>query len=522
MKKVLLSLMVILAFSLANFAQTWTSVNSNLPSGDGVGQISVGMNNQNALWAYGTDNTGLNLDVFSKSTDGGQTWTLGAFNAGTGLSQLFAIDENTCWAVFNTGATQGIYKTTNGGTTWTKQGTAYGSASFADAMCFFDNNNGVAVGDPSGIPVYFEIYTTSDGGASWTRVATSNIPTPISGEYGITGDISYSGHFVWFGTNKGRIYRSSDKGMTWSVSATTYGTTQVVQPVFSDSLHGFSFLSYLNVGTDTTINITSDGGATWQDVTVSGTMYGRYVYYIPGTTATFVGSSGAAGADQGVSYTTDGGYHWTVVTAGGDYEANSWINVDKGWAGSTPSAKKSTGGMYIYAGDSLIPMAARFTANVTGVALGGTVHFTNLSVGFPNFSHWTFEGGTPATYNGTTPPAITYNTPGTYYVKLVVTNDWTSDTLLKPSYIYVGGVGINELNQNALTIFPNPVKNLMTVQSDNNIKEINLYDLSGRLVITQMVNSKTINVNTSDLSSGIYTLKAVLDGGIITKKIVIQ
>lgn len=82
MKKVLLSLMVILAFSLANFAQTWTSVNSNLPSGDGVGQISVGMNNQNALWAYGTDNTGLNLDVFSKSTDGGQTWTLGAFNAG--------------------------------------------------------------------------------------------------------------------------------------------------------------------------------------------------------------------------------------------------------------------------------------------------------------------------------------------------------------------------------------------------------------------------------------------------------
>jgi PKD repeat protein len=520
MKQILLSLMAILAISVATSAQIWTSVNSNLPSGDGVGQISVGMNNPNALWAFGIGSTGLNLDVFTKSTDGGLTWTKGTFNAGTGLSQLFAIDENTCWAVFNTGATQGLYKTTNGGTTWAKQGTAYGSSSFADAMCFLNNNDGVSIGDPIG--GYFEIYTSPDGGTTWTRVPTGNIPTPLSGETGLTGDYCASGHFVWFGTTTGRIFRSADKGLHWTATLTTYGTSLPVQPVFADSLHGMAFISYLNIGIDDSLDITSDGGATWQHIIPVGSMYGRYVSYVPGTTATYVGSSGLAGTAQGVSYSYDGGAHWTLITGGGDYEATAWTNVATGWAGSTASSKKSTGGMYIYAGDSLVPMAARFQADVTAIALGGTVNFTDLSVGYPNFSYWTFEGGIPSTYTGTTPPAITYNTPGSFYVKLIVVNDWTSDTLIKPDYIYVGGVGINEHSQNSVTVFPNPVKDLMTIQATSNIKEINLYDVTGQIVIAQTVNANKITISTSDLSAGIYSLKTILNTGTIIKKVVIQ
>lgn len=520
MKKILLSLVAILSISIASSAQTWTTVNSNLGSGVAVGQISVGMNNQNALWAYGVDNTGLILDTYTLSTDGGLTWTKGTFNAGTGLSQLFAIDENTCWAVFNSGATQGLYKTTNGGTTWAKQGTAYGSSSFADAMCFLNSNDGVAIGDPNG--GYFEIYTSPDAGVTWTRVPTGNIPTPLSGEAGITGDYCSFGNCVWFGTNKGRIYHSIDKGLHWTAVSTTYGTSQTVQPIFADSLHGMAFLSYLNVGVDTSVNLTSDGGATWQDVATVGTMDGRYVTYIPGTTATYVGSTGAAGGDLGVSYSYDGGTHWTVVTAGGDYDATAWVSVIKGWAGSTAATKKSTGGMFIYTGDSLVPMAPRFTADVNTIALGGIVHFTDLSVGFPTFTYWTFQGGIPATYTGTTPPAITYNTPGSFYVKMIVQNDWTSDTLIKPDYIYVGGVGINDPDQNSLTIFPNPVKDLMTIESTNNINEINLYNITGQLVLDKTVNAKKITLSISDLPAGIYSLKAILNSCTTFRKVVIQ
>jgi len=520
MKKIFLSLAAILVFSTAMIAQTWTSVNSNLPAGDGVGQISIGMNNQNALWAYGIGSTGLILDVFTKSTDGGATWTKGSFNAGTGLSQLFAIDENTCWAMFNTGATQGIYKTTDGGTTWAKQGTAYGSSSFADAMCFLDNNNGVAIGDPNG--GYFEIYTSSDGGTTWARVPTANIPTPLASEYGITGDCcSYGDNSVWFGTTKGRIFHSVDKGLHWTASETTYGTSQTVQPAFSDSLHGMAYFSYLNIGQDDSLNISSDGGTTWQGIAVTN-LYGRYISYIPGTASTFVGSSGSAGTDSGVCYTYDGGKHWTVITAGGNYQGNAWTNPVTGWAGSTASAKKSTGGMFIYKGDSLVPMAARFHASDTAIPLGGTITFTDLSVGFPTYSFWKFQGGIPASYSGTTPPAITYNTPGRYYVRLIVQNGWTSDTLLKNNYIYVGGVGINELNKSTVSVYPNPVRDVMTIQANSNIKEINLYDITGRLVINKTVGAKKVDVGTSSLSSGIYSLRTILDENTIITKVIIQ
>jgi len=522
MKKTLLSLMAILAFSIATLAQTgWTVVNSNFTSGNGVGQISIGMNNPNALWAFAIASTGLDLDSFTKSTDGGLTWTKGSFNAGTGLSQLFAIDETTCWALFNTGATQGIYKTINGGTTWTKKGTAYGSSSFADALHFFNASDGVAIGDTIG--GYFEIYTTTDGGETWTRVPQANIAAPSpSSETGLTGDYWAINNHIWFGTTNGRIYHSADKGFHWTAVLTPYGNTVAVAPVFADTAHGFAFRSYLDVGLVDTLGMTSDGGATFQKHGVGGLMYGRYVYHIPGTAGTYVGSSGLAGPDQGISYSYDGGLNWTTITSGYDFQATAWTDVATGWAGTTASTKKSTGGMYIYAGDSLLPLAARFTGYPTAISLGQPVTFTNLSSGVRNGSEWSFDGGIPATYSGNTPPAVVYNTPGSYNVRLIVSNDFTSDTLLKTAYIYVGGVGINELSQNAVSVFPNPVKDVMTVQSAWNIKEIQVFNVTGQLLIDQTVNAKTITVNTSGLTTGIYNMKAILENGTINKKVVIQ
>jgi len=518
MKKTLLSLMAILTFSIATLAQ-WNAVNSNLTVGVGVGQISVGMNNTDALWAYGIDAAGSILDTYTKSTDGGLTWTKGTFNAGTGLSQLFAIDATTCWAVMNTGATQGLYKTTNGGTTWVKKGTAYGSSSFADAMHFFNNLDGWAIGDPVG--GYYEIYTTTDGGETWTRVVTGNIPAPTSGEYGITGDYCAFGDNVWFGTNAGRVFRSVDKGLHWTVALTIFGNTETVAPEFTDALHGIAYRSYLNLGIEPALNITSNGGATWQDLAVGGSMYARYITHIPGT-STYVGSAGLAGTDQGVSFSYDGGQNWWVISTGGDYQATAWLDIATGWAGSTAATKKSTGGMFIYAGDSLQAPAAKFSSPDTLIALGGSATFTNESIGNPTTFLWTFQGGTPGTSALQTPPAITYNTPGSKNVTLAVTSAFGSNTLVKTGYIHVGGVGINELNANAVSVFPNPVKDVMMIQATSNIKEIQIYNAAGQLVINQMVNAKTITVNTSGLKTGIYNLKAILDNGTVNKKVVLQ
>jgi hypothetical protein len=86
----------------------------------------------------------------------------------------------------------------------------------------------------------------------------------------------------------------------------------------------------------------------------------------------------------------------------------------------------------------------------------------------------------------------------------------------------VGAFGVNELSANAVSVFPNPVKDVMTVQANRNINEIQVYDAAGQLIIDQTVNAKTITVNTSGLTTGIYTLKAILGNGTINKKVVIQ
>lgn len=83
------------------------------------------------------------------------------------------------------------------------------------------------------------------------------------------------------------------------------------------------------------------------------------------------------------------------------------------------------------------PPVADFSANFTTVSAGGSVVFTDLSTYSPTSWAWSFPGGTPASYNGQNPPAITYNTPGTYNAILTVTNANGNDIETKTNYIQV-------------------------------------------------------------------------------------
>jgi PKD repeat protein len=82
-------------------------------------------------------------------------------------------------------------------------------------------------------------------------------------------------------------------------------------------------------------------------------------------------------------------------------------------------------------------VVAAFTANNTEIDEGETVTFTDQSTGNPTSWQWDFGGGgTPATSTDQN-PAITFNTAGTYSVKLIVINTVNSDTLVKNDYITV-------------------------------------------------------------------------------------
>ena len=68
---------------------------------------------------------------------------------------------------------------------------------------------------------------------------------------------------------------------------------------------------------------------------------------------------------------------------------------------------------------------------------GNAVTFTDNSLCSPDLWSWSFPGGTPSSFFGQTPPAITYHTAGTYDVSLTVTNPLQSETKTRTDYIKV-------------------------------------------------------------------------------------
>ncbi len=346
MRKLTIAVAIFIAIGMNVIGQSgWTNVGSGLAADKGVGQISVGMNDNTAMWGMGINSDGSIYDAFTRSTNGGNTWEAGTFNAGTGLSQLFAIDGDICWAVFNTGSTQGLYKTEDGGLTWVKKGGVYGSSSFANVIHFFNDNDGFAQGDPVGTD--YELYTTDDGGETWTAIDGANIPDPTSGEFGITGNYHAVGDNIWWGTNQGRIFRSTDKGYTWDVALTAFGATETVGVLMFDATNGISYRSYLDMGVETTLNETNDGGATWTSFNTVGASFARFFAHVPGTVNTVIGSAHDETAGEGISISEDGGHNWTEITSGYPFMASVWFDLETGWCG-TLSSGNGTDGMYIY------------------------------------------------------------------------------------------------------------------------------------------------------------------------------
>lgn len=75
-----------------------------------------------------------------------------------------------------------------------------------------------------------------------------------------------------------------------------------------------------------------------------------------------------------------------------------------------------------------------------------------------------------------------------------------------------------------ISIFPNPIRDIININSPNELSNISIYDLSGQLVKTKDVNCTSCKVEVFDLTSGIYTVRIQSKDQTIIKaeKLVIQ
>jgi PKD repeat protein len=80
---------------------------------------------------------------------------------------------------------------------------------------------------------------------------------------------------------------------------------------------------------------------------------------------------------------------------------------------------------------------ADFEADRTIVPVGCPVNFTDKSSGIPFIWSWTFEGADVASSGDQNPAGITWSTPGTYMVSLEASNPAGTDAEIKQAYIVI-------------------------------------------------------------------------------------
>ena len=74
----------------------------------------------------------------------------------------------------------------------------------------------------------------------------------------------------------------------------------------------------------------------------------------------------------------------------------------------------------------------------------------------------------------------------------------------------------------AINIYPNPVHDLLTVESESNIREISVFDQMGRMIYVETFHETSLQkvINTTSLPVGLYLLRIVIDRGVETMKFV--
>ena len=106
--------------------------------------------------------------------------------------------------------------------------------------------------------------------------------------------------------------------------------------------------------------------------------------------------------------------------------------------------------------------------------------------------------------------AIPNTSSGTMVLDNLLVKASNTDTLL----------GVNPIATSSFSVYPNPAKDFVTITvGDNVLESVQFTDINGRVV-------KTVNglnqINTSDLSAGVYMVKITSDKGTATKKLVVE
>ena len=187
---------------------------------------------------------------------------------------------------------------------------------FYDSMLFWNDLEGIAVGDPT--DHCMSIIITRNGGESWNKLSCDMLPETTFGEAAFAAsntNISIVGNHTWIATGgyQSRIFYSPDKGNSWNVYDTPMiegtETTGIYSIDFYNDSLGFAIGGDYTKPDDKSANkmYTRDGGKTWNLTGVNKEPgYRSCVQYVPNGE----GERLIAVGFKGIDYSIDGGQNW--------------------------------------------------------------------------------------------------------------------------------------------------------------------------------------------------------------------
>ena len=361
---------------------TVTIVNIPIPTHPALPVVSasslthVDFLDPNNGWGVVSNDGGLIL----RTVDGGKTWLNATPPGLTGIgysTNLSILDVETVWALipnadFFTGT---LYRTTNGGVTWTSFEVPFGGGS----LQFLDASSGRVLADRGAAAgsQSVEMFQSSDGGATWLSVYNNDPTRPdssnslpfggnkngmtfidantgwVTGSRPMGGDVylfvTHDGGISWeqqtiplptayqayqfnpqpplFFSNDGilslRIYRTNSVDFTFYTSHTggaswtgdPTNANQVIKPgnfAFADALHGWSW----DGGPQ--IYFTTDGTHSWKELSPNLDLSGQLsqLVFVPGSVGQFIGWALTSEDNNGHAQlykTIDNGGTWTLL-----------------------------------------------------------------------------------------------------------------------------------------------------------------------------------------------------------------
>lgn len=88
--------------------------------------------------------------------------------------------------------------------------------------------------------------------------------------------------------------------------------------------------------------------------------------------------------------------------------------------------------------------------------------------------------------------------------------------------VVAASLSTNELakKDSSLKVYPNPVTDILNIESQSKVKSISIYDTTGRNVLASEINQTKFNVNLSALTSGTYIVTVQTENGSQSAKVI--